>query len=533
MAFEHPAAVIGWARLRPNLWDLVAFALVFGVLILLGQAGRETLAPLASVQQTPISLDPAMLPEYGLRTTLRMLAAILASLLFTLTYGALAAKSRRAELVLVPLLDILQSVPVLGFLSFTVVGFMALVPGRVLGVELAAVFAIFTSQAWNMAFSFYQSLKTVPHDLEEASRSFRLSAWQRFWRLEVPFAMPGLVWNTMMSMSGGWFFVVASEAITVGDTTVSLPGIGSYLARAINDENLAAVGWAVLAMLVIILVYDQLLFRPLVAWAEKFRFEQSASATRPSSWMLSLVKRTQLARTLVAPIGHVLHRLFSVPTQVRVPLPAAAERICSSRWVDAAWMAVIAVATVYALWRIEQFVTTEVTLEEFGRVVLLGTFTMIRVIVLIAIATLIWVPVGVLDWPAPARCRDGAAYCPVSRGFSRKYRLPLCRDWDRPFPGLAGHLAQPSDDPRHAMVRPVQRDRRRERLSDRPQGSRGQPAYQRLAMVAAGHSARHLSLLCHGRDHCQRRLMECQHRGRGGELGVDQAYRARRWRLYC
>ena len=395
MALEHPAAVIGWARLRPNLWDFVAFALVFGVLILLAQAGRETLAPLASVQQAPISLDPAMLPEYGLRTTLRMLAAILASLLFTLSYGALAAKSRRAELVLVPLLDILQSVPVLGFLSFTVVGFMALVPGRVLGVELAAVFAIFTSQAWNMAFSFYQSLKTVPRDLEEASRSFRLSAWQRFWRLEVPFAMPGLVWNTMMSMSGGWFFVVASEAITVGDTTVSLPGIGSYLARAIDDENLGAVGWAVLAMLVIILIYDQLLFRPLVAWAEKFRFEQSASATRPSSWMLSLIKRTQLAKAVMAPIGHGLHRLSKVSTSVRAPLPEAAERIWSSRWVDCAWMAVIVAVTIYALWRIEQFVTTEVTLQEFGHVVLLATLTMIRVIVLIALATLIWVPIGV------------------------------------------------------------------------------------------------------------------------------------------
>jgi NitT/TauT family transport system permease protein len=395
MALEHPAAVIGWARLRPNFWDFVAFALVFGILILLSQAGRQTLAPLASVQQTPISLDPAMLPEYGLRTTLRMLAAILASLLFTLSYGALAAKSRRAEMVLIPLLDILQSVPVLGFLSFTVAGFMALVPGRVLGVELAAVFAIFTSQAWNMAFSFYQSLKTVPRDLEEATRSFRLSSWQRFWQLEVPFAMPGLVWNTMMSMSGGWFFVVASEAITVGDTTVSLPGIGSYLALAIDDRNLAAVGWAVVAMFVIILIYDQLLFRPLVAWAEKFRFEQSASATQPSSWMLSLIKRTQLARLLVRPLGQALAQLSRVPTSARDSLPATAQRIWSSRWVDAVWVIVIAVATLYALWRIGQFVTTEVSLQELGRVVLLGTFTMIRVIVLIALATVIWVPVGV------------------------------------------------------------------------------------------------------------------------------------------
>jgi NitT/TauT family transport system permease protein len=171
---------------------------------------------------------------------------------------------------------------------------------------------------------------------------------------------PGLVWNTMMSMWGGWFFVVASEAITVGDTTVSLPGIGSYLARAIGNENLSAVGWAVLAMFVIILIYDQLLFRPLVAWAEKFRFEQSASVTQPSSWMLTLIKRTQLARTSVRPIGHALAQLSRVLTSTRVSLPEAARRIWSSRWV---YMTVIAAATVYALWRVAQFVTTEVSLR--------------------------------------------------------------------------------------------------------------------------------------------------------------------------
>ena len=160
-----------------------------------------------------------------------MFAAIVASLLFTFVVATLAAKSRKAELVIIPALDILQSVPVLGFLTFTVVFFMGLFPGSELGAECAAIFAIFTAQAWNMAFSFYQSLRTVPGDLEEVSRHFRLSPWLRFWRLEVPFAAPGLIWNTMMSMSGGWFFVVASEAITVGDTTVKLPGIGSWLAR--------------------------------------------------------------------------------------------------------------------------------------------------------------------------------------------------------------------------------------------------------------------------------------------------------------
>ena len=171
-----------------------------------------------------------------------MLAAMVASLLFTFTYATLAARNRRAEKLLIPALDILQSVPVLGFISFTVTFFLALMPSRVMGAELAAVFAIFTSQAWNMAFSFYQSLRSLPRDLLEVSSSFRLSGWQRFWKLDVPYAMPGLVWNMMMSMSGAWFFVVASEAITVGDRTITLPGVGSYLALAIAQKDLHAIG---------------------------------------------------------------------------------------------------------------------------------------------------------------------------------------------------------------------------------------------------------------------------------------------------
>src|SRR6516162_5534724 len=230
--------------------------------------------PLYNCKSAEISLSPAALPFYTLRTVVRMLAALILSLIFTFTYATLAGKSRRAETVLIPLLDVLQSVPILGYLSFTVVFFISLFPGNTLGPELAAVFAIFTSQAWNMAFSFYQALRTIPSDLDEASRSYCSSAWQRFCRLEVPFVMPGLVWNMMMSMSGGWFFVVASEAITVGDKTITLPGIGAYLAQATAEKDLAAVGWVVLAMTAVIILYDQLMFRPLVAWADKFRFEQ-------------------------------------------------------------------------------------------------------------------------------------------------------------------------------------------------------------------------------------------------------------------
>jgi NitT/TauT family transport system permease protein len=398
MSFLHPrytGLTPSRRRLAPNLWDAFAFLVLFSLFILVMHGGRGTLAPLASIEQTPISLDPAMLPDYALRTTMRMLAAIVASLVFTFTYATAAAKSRRAGMVLIPLLDVLQSVPVLGFLSFTVTGFMALFPGKVLGLEFAAIFAIFTSQAWNMAFSFYQSLKTVPRDLDEASRSFRLTGWQRFWRLEVPFAMPGLVWNTMMSMSGGWFFVVASEAISVGDTSISLPGIGSYVALAIRQQNLGAVGWAVFAMLVVILIYDQLLFRPLVAWAEKFRFEETTAGDAPRSWVLTVIKRAQVLRSLLRPAGKALSYLSSLPMRPLVRLPAPVSTALSSPVADAVWYALLGVAMSYAAWRTEQFIATELSWGDVWETVLLGTITMTRVIVLIALATLIWVPIGV------------------------------------------------------------------------------------------------------------------------------------------
>ncbi len=264
-------------RRLPNLWDAVAILCVFGALVAVGRVAEGTFTPINAPGATEVTLDPMQLPEYAVRTTLRMFAALAASLLFTFTYGTAAAKSRRAGLVLVPILDVLQSVPILGFLTFTVVFFMSLFPGQVMGLELAAIFAIFTSQAWNMAFSMYQSLKTVPPDLIEAADSFHLTAWQRFWRLEVPFAVPGLVWNTMMSMSGGWFFVVASEAVSVGDHNWKLPGIGSYVALALEQKNIAAVLWAILAMLLVILAYDQLLFRPW--WPGRQSF---ASRPRPA-----------------------------------------------------------------------------------------------------------------------------------------------------------------------------------------------------------------------------------------------------------
>src|SRR5271156_5424903 len=326
-------------RALPNQWDLIAFAAILAVLTAIARSYHGISAPLPVPNESTVSLDYWQLPYYALRTTLRMFAALAASLVFTFTYATLAAKSRRAEMVLIPVLDILQSVPVLGFLSFTVTFFLGLFPGNTFGAELAAIFAIFTSQAWNMAFSFYQSLRTVPRDLDEVARGFRLTGWQKFWQLEAPFAMPGLIWNTMMSMSGGWFFVVASEAITVGDTTITLPGVGSYIAKANNEGNWSAIAAAILTMAVVILLYDQLLFRPIVTWAGKFKVELSESQEVVGSWVLNLLQRTFWLKSGFLPIAAAMRSGSFWPVHFpRIVAPSAISPTpAASRILDAAW----------------------------------------------------------------------------------------------------------------------------------------------------------------------------------------------------
>jgi NitT/TauT family transport system permease protein len=374
-------------------WDILAILLILGLLTFLAEASRNLFAPLAELQRQPPSLDPSNLPEYAARTTLRMLIAMVLSLIFTFTYATLAAKSRSAERLLVPLLDILQSVPILGFISVTVVFFMSLAPGRVLGAEFASIFAIFTSQAWNMAFSFYQSLRTVPAELEEATRNFRLSAWMRFWRLDVPFAMPQLIWNMMMSMSGSWFFVVASEAISVGNTTVTLPGIGSYIALAIEHRDLAAVAWAIGTMLVVILIYDQVLFRPLVAWADRFRFEQEPGVPAPQSWVFDVLRRSRIIERLTERLSTLWRASLRWRRSGKISSGAPARR--AGRVLALPFTVVVLILAAAAMWQVAKFAMTGITPRDVGVTMLLGFATLARVVVLIAIASLIWVPIGV------------------------------------------------------------------------------------------------------------------------------------------
>jgi len=381
-------------RLVPGQWDVLAFLLIITFFVYLAEAAHGLTQPLARLEATPISLDPWSLAGYAARTALRMLIAMVASLLFTFTYATLAAKSRRAEMVLVPLLDILQSVPILSF-SITIIFFLSLTPGKVAGAEMACIFLIFTSQAWNMAFSFYQSLRSIPDELQEVARNFHLSPWMRFWRLEVPFGMPALIWNMMMSMSGSWFFVVAAEAISVGNTNVTLPGVGSYIALAIEQRDLAAIGWAIGAMFIVILAYDQVLFRPLIASADWFRLEQEVGLTPSRSWALTMMRRSRI----LAFVGKVFAGLLVAGNSGRGTTESVRRRAPESekarRWVDVLWYAILALIGVLALWKTAWFVVSEVSVSEIGHVVLLGLATLLRVAVLIVAASLLWVPIGI------------------------------------------------------------------------------------------------------------------------------------------
>ncbi|CAJ0719151.1 hypothetical protein LMG6871_02707 [Ralstonia edaphis] len=410
----------------PNRFDLALLPIILAAIVLVAYAAKQMNVPYTPGEHLDVSLDVIELPYYLLRTSIRMLLALGASLAFSFAFAAIASKNRTAEKVMVPALDILQSIPVLGFLSITVTGFIALFPGNLVGVECAAIFAIFTSQAWNMAFSLYQSFRTIPTDLEEAATVFRLSKWQRFWRLEVPFAMPGLLWNMMMSMSGGWFFVVASEAISVSGHDIKLPGIGSYISLAIQQQNLPAIGWAILAMLIGIILYDQLLFRPLIAWADRFRFDSMSSEREPQSWLLDLLRRSEWVKALLERTAALAERTLSWGAERTRPTAAPGNGFLPRfPWSHRIADVVIILAALMAVAHVLQFVRSEVGWAEVGHVFWLGFLTMVRVILLIALAALVWVPIGIRIGLNPNVARIAQPVAQFLAAFPANLMFPL------------------------------------------------------------------------------------------------------------
>jgi NitT/TauT family transport system permease protein len=423
-AVPGPVAVRRRA-IRP-LADVIVGAGVLALLYAVVRAGHALNAPFSEAHApSEVSTDPANLPYYAARSLLRMFIALGASLIFTFIYATAAARLRRTEKVLLPVLDILQSVPVLGFLSVTVTGFIALFPGSTLGPECASIFAIFTAMAWNMTFAFYHSLITQPRELDEAARIMRLTKWQRFWRLDVPSGMIPLVWNGMMSFGGAWFFLAASETISVLNRTYALPGMGSYAATAIKHGNLGQVGIAIAVMIVMVIGVNVVFWRPLVAWSERFRTEESAAAERPRSLVFDLLRRStipRLAMRSLRPAGRALDVATRPFGLAEHPLTRSVTR---ERAGDFAFASVVSVVVAWGTFEALRFVHSTIGLGEFVHTFFLGAATFARVVALLVASTLIWVPIGVWIGMNPKVSRFAQPVVQVFASFPANFLFPI------------------------------------------------------------------------------------------------------------
>jgi NitT/TauT family transport system permease protein len=411
---------IGWA-------DIIIFVVIFGLFFSLKHLGHDMQAPFSPHRQMTINLSPRALPGYAARSLLRMFIAFGVSILFTFIYGYIAAHNLAARRIMIPLLDILQSVPVLGFLSVTVTGFMALFPGSLLGLECASIFAIFTGQAWNMTFSFYQSLITIPKELREAATVYQLNWWQRFVKLEVPFSMIGLVWNGMMSFGGGWFFLAASEAITVLNNNFLLPGIGSYMAVAVEKRNVNAELWAIVTMVIIVLLVDQLFWRPIVAWSQKFKFEQTDSSDEPTSVVLDIIRQSKalpwLSKRIGAPTARGLNRIFG--TASKIAESGGHVTYITRRAFSIAMGLAAVVGICYWLFRGFEVVRSGVTISMLEEVFRLTCFTLLRVISMVVFATIVWTPIGVAIGFSPKLSRIAQPLVQIGASFPANLLFPL------------------------------------------------------------------------------------------------------------
>jgi NitT/TauT family transport system permease protein len=406
------------------------FAVLVAVLVLLYavlRVGHGATASFSPAALQHVSTSPSRLSYDAARSLLRMFIALFFSTVFTLVYGYAAARGRRAEKVLVPILDILQSVPVLGFLTITVTAFIALAPGTELGLEAASIFAIFTAQAWNMTFSFYVSLKSMPRELDELSRSLRLTRWQRFWKIEVPNGTIGLVWNGMLSFGGAWFFLVASEAISLHNHTYSLPGIGSFAGAAVAKGDLGAIGLAIATMIVMVIGVNVVFWRPLIAWSERFRYETTEAADTQRSLVLELLARSSWPRVLGrlrARLAEPLGRAMRILGRDDTPPVAVAAR---QRAGDIAFAVITGVLVAYGAYETLRFIVTSpgAGLGQIPHCFVLGAATFSRVVVLLVFATLVWVPVGVWIGMNPRVARLAQPVVQVLASFPANFLFPL------------------------------------------------------------------------------------------------------------
>ncbi len=341
------------------------------------------------VEQATISMSPVALIGYTLLSMSRGFIAYGFSLIFTLTYGYAAARNRYAERLLIPLLDILQSVPVLGFLPGVLLAMIAIFPHSNTGLELASIIMIFTGQVWNMTFSFYQSLKSIPRDLIEASKIYGFSKWKIFWNVEVPYSMPGLVWNSMMSMAGGWFFLVVSEYFSLGDKTFILPGVGSYMGVAMDKGYVPGEIYAIIAMMLMILAIDFFFWRPIVAWADKFKMDEVASEDEPKSFILKVLKSSH-----VLMFFRELATLKRFTPKLRPKVISGDYQKDESKWGNILFYSIVGLIFFLGIWKLISFFSN-IKGSEFLTILLADGVTGLRVYTAVAIS--LWaLPVGII-----------------------------------------------------------------------------------------------------------------------------------------
>lgn len=376
---------------RPITWgDVVAILFVAAMLYMGVRLAFD--API-EVQGPTISLAPTALPWYAALSVGRMTAAYALSMLFTLTYGRAAAYHRRAEALLLPLLDIFQSVPILSFLPLVLLSFSAILPQSI-AVELASIVLIFTSQVWNLTFAWYQSLTTIPKELREVSMSFRLNGWLRFKTLELPFAAISLIWNSMMSWAGGWFFLMAAETFTVGQRDFRLPGLGAYLQEAANRGDLRAIVWGVGALLSVIILLDQLIWRPLLTWADRFKLEMVKGDQPPTSWFYELVRSSRLADWLSQAVWHPLQERLDIYMLRRFPVAEGGPGETGRPWPWYLAGAVGGALLGYGVYQAGRMLLM-VPLTVWGAIAAGTGITLLRVAIALAVALAWTIPVGV------------------------------------------------------------------------------------------------------------------------------------------
>jgi NitT/TauT family transport system permease protein len=387
-------------RTRWSIGDVLLPLAIISLIFIIVQTASKFTGNYDSEYVINLSLN--FLPNYALQTLVRMLAAYALSLLFTLVYAYVAYRSSTWAKVLIPLLDILQSIPVLSFLPAVVLALVGLFPGQRLGIELASILLIFTGMTWNMTFSFYQSLSSIPNELIEASQVYRLGAWQRFWTLELPSGVVGLVWNSVMSVAGGWFFLMQTESFTLSNRNFTLPGLGSFLKAAADQGDNVAIFWGIVVLIGIITTIDYFVWRPLIAWAEKFKHETVEATQVPESRVLDFLRRSPTMRIigdrLFSPLAESVNRGFSSKVET-----CHHGKQKTSKWISwLNWMLIGFAGFIVLGGTLEAaLLLGQMPLSSWQQVMKGALFTSIRVLVVLILSLLITVPIGVTIGRSP------------------------------------------------------------------------------------------------------------------------------------